>query len=69
MAALGIGIGVGLAMGLTRVLESVTGKLPAFDLTSYAFATATVLGIALLATFIPARSAANVDPMTVLRSE
>jgi putative ABC transport system permease protein len=69
MAALGIGIGVGLALGLTRVLESVTGKLPAFDLTSYAIAAATVLGIALLATLIPARSAANVDPMTVLRSE
>jgi putative ABC transport system permease protein len=69
MGALGIGIGVGLALGLTRVLESVTCKLPAFDLPSYAFATATVLGIALLATFIPARSAANVDPMTVLRSE
>lgn len=69
MAALGIGIGAGLALGLTRVLESVTGKLPAFDLTSYAFAAATVLVIALLATLIPARSAANVDPMTVLRSE
>ena len=69
MAALGIGIGAGLALGLTRVLESVTGKLSAFDLTSYAFAAATVLGIALLATLIPARSAANVDPMTVLRSE
>jgi putative ABC transport system permease protein len=69
MAALGIGIGVGLALGLTRVLESVTSKLPAFDLPSYAFAAATVLVIALLATLIPARAAANVDPMTVLRSE
>jgi putative ABC transport system permease protein len=69
MGALGIGIGVGLALGLTRVLESVTGKLPAFDLPSYAFAAATVLVIALLATLIPARSASNVDPMTVLRSE
>ena len=69
MAALGIGIGAALAVGLTRVLESVTGKLPAFDPTSYASAAAIVLVIALLATLIPARSAANVDPMTVLRSE
>jgi len=69
MAALGIGIGAALAVALTRVLENVTGKLPSFDLPSYALAAACVLVIALLATLIPARSAAKVDPMTVLRSE
>jgi putative ABC transport system permease protein len=69
MAALGIGIGVALVLALTRVLENVTGKLPAFDLTSYVLAAAAVLLIALLATLIPARAAAEVDPMTVLRSE
>jgi putative ABC transport system permease protein len=69
MAVLGIGIGVAMAVGLTRVLENVTGKLPAFDLTSYAFAAATVFVIAMVATLIPARAAAKVDPMTVLRSE
>jgi putative ABC transport system permease protein len=69
MAALGIGIGVALVLALTRVLENVTGKLPAFDLPSYALAAAVVIVIAMLATLIPARSAAHVDPMTVLRSE
>jgi len=69
MAALGIGIGAALSVGLTRVLVSVVGKLPSFDAPSYAFASLAVLIIALLATSIPARSAANVDPMTVLRSE
>ena len=69
MAALGIGIGVAMAVGLTRVLENVTGRLPSFDLTSYAFAAATVFVIAMVATLIPARAAAKVDPMTILRSE
>ena len=52
-----------------RVLSSVVGKLPAFDLVAYLLAALSVLGIALLATLLPARAASNVDPMNVLRSE
>jgi putative ABC transport system permease protein len=69
LACVGIGIGAGLSLALTRVLTSVVGKLPGFDGASYGFAALAVLGIALLATFVPARAAANVDPMTVLRAE
>jgi putative ABC transport system permease protein len=69
LAVIGIGIGIALSLVLTRVLESVTGKLPAFDFASYAIAGMVVIVIATLATLMPARSAANVDPMTVLRSE
>jgi putative ABC transport system permease protein len=68
-AAVGIGIGIALSLGLVRVLASVVGKLPAFDLAAYAIASFAVLTIATLATLLPARAAANVDPMTVLRSE
>jgi putative ABC transport system permease protein len=68
-AAIGIGLGVALSIGLVRVLASVVGKLPAFDLAAYAIAAFVVLAIATLATLLPARAAANVDPMTVLRSE
>lgn len=69
MATLGIAIGAALALALTRLLESVTGKLPALDLPSYAFAAVAVLFIALLATLIPARTAASIDPMQALRTE
>jgi len=69
LAALGISIGTALSLALTRVLASVVGKLPPFDAPSYGMAALAVLGITLLATFWPARSAAHVDPMTVLRSE
>jgi len=68
-AVLGIGVGIALSAGLVRVLASVVGKLPAFDFVAYAIASFAVLAIASLATLLPARSAANVDPMTVLRSE
>ena len=68
-AAIGIGIGIALSLGLVRVLASVVGKLPAFDLAAYAIASFAILSIATLATLLPARTAANLDPMTVLRSE
>jgi putative ABC transport system permease protein len=67
--AIGIAIGIVLSLGLVRVLASVVGKLPAFDLAAYAIASTAVLIIATLATLLPARAAANVDPMTVLRAE
>jgi len=69
LACVGILIGAGLSLALTRVLASVVGKLPGFDAAAYGLAALAVLGIALPATFFPARAAANVDPMTVLRSE
>ncbi len=69
LTALGIGIGIALSFALTRVLASVIGTLPAFDLIAYTIAALAVLTIALLATLLPAQAAANVDPMTVLRSE
>jgi len=68
-AAIGIGLGIALSIALVRVLASVVGKLPAFDFGAYALASFAVLAIATLATLLPARAAANVDPMTVLRSE
>jgi putative ABC transport system permease protein len=69
VTAVGVVLGIGLSLGLMRVLSSVLGKLPGFDLTAYALAIFAVLMIALFATLIPARRASTIDPMTVLRSE
>jgi putative ABC transport system permease protein len=69
VAAIGIAAGIALSLSLTRVLSSVVGRLPAFDPAAYSLAVLAVLAIALLATLIPARMAAGVDPMTVLRSQ
>jgi putative ABC transport system permease protein len=69
VTAVGICVGVALSFGLLRLLASVLGKLPAFDLTAYALAIVSVLGIALCATLLPARRASTIEPMAVLRSE
>jgi putative ABC transport system permease protein len=68
-AVAGVAIGIGMSLGLARVLASVVGKLPTNDPVAYGLASLGVLGIAVLAMFLPARSAAQVDPMSVLRSE
>jgi ABC-type lipoprotein release transport system permease subunit len=47
----------------------VLGKLPAFDPASYAIAICGVLAIAAVATVIPSRRAAQVEPMRVLRGD
>jgi putative ABC transport system permease protein len=69
LAGVGIGIGAGLSLAMTRVLNHALGTLPGVDAAAYGLAALAVLGVALLATFVPARAAANLDPMTVLRSE
>ncbi|WP_263373936.1 ABC transporter permease [Granulicella aggregans] len=68
-ATAGVVLGIGLSLGLMRVLASVIGRLPKFDPVVYGLASVAVLVVALLAMFLPARSAAKVDPMSVLRSE
>ena len=69
VALVGIAGGLGLSLALVRVLSSVVGALPAFDLLSYAFAALALLGIAVLATLLPAYAAASIDPMQALRTE
>jgi len=68
-ALVGIGLGAAMSLGLTRIFGSVVGKLPAFDVPAYALAALSVLLVAILATLLPARSAANTDPVNTLRSE
>jgi len=68
-ALAGIVIGIVLSLSLLQLLGSVIGKLPAFDAGAYVLASLTVLAMALLAMFLPAKAAANVDPMAALRSE
>jgi ABC-type antimicrobial peptide transport system permease subunit len=64
---LGIGIAAALALGrlLTTQLYQISPHNPAL-----LFTTAIVLAlVALLACFVPARRAANVDPIQALRAE
>jgi putative ABC transport system permease protein len=67
MAALGITIGLGLGVLLARLMESALFGVVSLEAWLFA-AIAGILGsVALLATIIPARTAARVNPITVLR--
>ena len=63
------GIAIGLAAGLfaTQLMSSALYKTSAHDLTTFALAPLVFLGIALLASYLPARRATKVDPLEAMR--
>ncbi|HYE87589.1 MAG TPA: ABC transporter permease [Vicinamibacterales bacterium] len=69
IAAAGIAIGLMLAVALTRGMSSVLFGVTAMDLVSFGVATATIVTVVSIATFLPARRAAAVDPAVTLRAE
>ena len=69
MVLAGLGLGVALALALTRTLRGVLfGVTPNDPFTMVAVAIL-LLGVALVASYLPARRAARVDPMIALRNE
>jgi ABC-type antimicrobial peptide transport system permease subunit len=65
----GVLIGLPAAMILTRALRSLLFGVGAYDLITLAGAVGTVLVVAGIASYLPARRATRVDPMNALRSE
>ncbi|HLN03009.1 MAG TPA: ABC transporter permease [Bryobacteraceae bacterium] len=65
----GLLIGFAAATAATRLLTSMLYGLTPTDPTTLAFAGITLLTVAALAGYLPARRAAKLDPMTTLREE
>jgi predicted permease len=65
----GIIVGLPLAFLVAKALTSSLYGVKSFDAASYALAVVGVAFVALVASAIPARRAASVDPLTALRSE
>jgi predicted permease len=69
VVAVGVAIGLAGAFALTRVLSSMLYGISTTDGSTFAGAAAFVGLIAVLATWIPARRASQVDPRTALAAE
>ncbi|MBV9772849.1 MAG: ABC transporter permease [Gemmatimonadetes bacterium] len=69
VAAAGVGVGLLGAFGASRAMRSILYGVTPDDPATFLGVPLFLLGIALLASYLPARRAARVDPMVALRSE
>jgi putative ABC transport system permease protein len=67
LAAAGVATGALGAWLLTGLLGAVLNDVKPTDVPTFAITAVLVLAVAVLASYLPARSAAKVDPMVVLR--
>jgi len=65
----GVAVGVGLALLTTRILGSLLFGVRAIDVPTFVAMSGVMLGVALLASYMPARKASSVDPIRSLRAE
>lgn len=69
LALVGVVIGLSVALLLARLMKSLLFGLSAADPLTYTGVSALLMGVALLACYLPARRATKIDPMQALRSE
>ena len=66
---IGVGIGIVVAFASTRLMGTLLFEVKAVDPMVFAAMSVTMLGVGVLASYMPARRASNVDPIESLRSD
>lgn len=69
LTAMGIAVGIGVALALTRVMSALLFGVGPADPVTYAAVSLALALVALVATYLPARRAARVDPVLALRAD
>jgi len=69
LAAAGLVLGLGGALALSRSFASLLFDVDPVDPTTYLLVAGVLTGVAALASYLPARAATRVDPMTALRAD
>jgi predicted permease len=69
LAGIGVALGLGAAAGLTRFLKSLLFGIDPLDPVTHVVVAVALVMAATLASYIPARRAAHVDPVDALRAE
>jgi putative ABC transport system permease protein len=69
LVALGLAVGVGAALALTRLMSTLLFGVQATDPMTYVVVSLVLGAIALVATYLPARRAARIDPIVALRTD
>jgi predicted permease len=69
LAAVGVVLGIGASLAVTRLVSSLLFGVGANDPTTFLLVAAVLAGVALLASYLPARRAMRLDPNVALRAE
>jgi putative ABC transport system permease protein len=69
LASAGVILGLGASLGLTRTVRSLLVGVSATDPVTFLAIPALLLGVAAVASYVPARRATAVDPVEALRDE